>query len=102
MEKINCFVLLVEANLLGINKTRYILEELINNQKIQKDNIKIVFNKHTKTSINTFLLKKIFIDFDIIGYVHYDKYYNFLINNNFKLLIKKINNKYSKIIKKIK
>ena len=102
VEKINCFVLLVEANLLGINKTRYILEELINKQKIQKDNIKIVFNKHTKTSINTFLLKKIFIDFDIIGYVHYDKYYNFLINNNFKLLIKKINNKYSKIIKKIK
>lgn len=102
VKKINCFVLLVEANLLGINKTRYILDELINNQKIQKDNIKIVFNKHTKTSINTFLLKKIFIDFDIIGYVHYDKYYNLLINNNFNLLIKKINNKYLKIIKKIK
>ena len=61
-----------------------------------------MFNKHTKTSINTFLLKKIFIDFDIIGYVHYDKYYNLLINNNFNLLIKKINNKYLKIIKKIK
>ena len=51
-------ILITEANLLGINSAKEILQFLINNLKIQKDNIKIVFNKHNIMSINLCILKK--------------------------------------------
>ena len=80
-------ILLVEATLLGISETKEILEEIINKQKIQKDKIKIVFNKQTITSIKKVILDKIFSDFEILGQLHYDKYYNFFINTNAKYLV---------------
>ena len=51
-------ILITEANLLGINSAKEILQFLINNLKTQKDNIKIVFNKHNIMSINLCILKK--------------------------------------------
>ena len=101
LKKISTHIVLVEANLLGIDDTRAILYELIMKQKIQKDNIKIVFNKHTITSIPNRILNKIFLDFEIYGYINYDKYYNFFVNTNKKILTNKIKNEYFKIIKKI-
>ena len=67
----------------------------------QKDKIKIVFNKQTITSIKKVILDKIFSDFEILGQLHYDKYYNFFINTNAKYITKKIKKEYLKIIKKI-
>ena len=101
LEKSEKIILLVEANLLGISETKEILEEIINKQKIQKDKIKIVFNKQTITSIKKVILDKIFSDFEILGQLHYDKYYNFFINTNAKYITKKIKKEYLKIIKKI-
>ena len=43
-----------------------------------------------------------FSDFEILGQLQYDKYYNFFINTNAKYITKKIKNEYLKIIKKIK
>lgn len=101
LEKTDKIILLVEANLLGINETKKILQKLIFEQKIQKDNIKIIFNKHTITSIKSHILEKMFSDFEILGQLQYDKYYNFFINTNGKYIIKKINRQILEIIKKI-
>ena len=101
IEKSEKIILLVEANLLGISETRTILEKIVNKQKNQKDKIKIIFNKQTITSIKRCILNKMFSDFEILGQLQYDKYYNFFINTNAKYITKKIKNKYLKIIKKI-
>lgn len=95
-------ILIVEANLLGINETHEILEEVVKQQKTQKDNIKIVFNKHNKESINNVLLKIMFSDFEIFGKINYESYYNKFINKGSYLIPKKIKKKFEKIIEKIK
>ena len=101
IEKSEKIILLVEANLLGISETRTILEKIVNKQKNQKDKIKIIFNKQTITSIKRCILNKMFSDFEILGQLQYDKYYNFFINTNAKYITKKIKKEYLKIIKKI-
>lgn len=97
----NEIIVLVEGNLLGLKETKEILEEVVNKQKNQKDNIKIIYNKQTNTSINKQILNKIFSDFEIIGDIQYDKYYNIFINTNAKYITKKIKKEYLKITKKI-
>ena len=42
-----------------------------------------------------------FSDFEILGQLQYDKYYNFFINTNAKYIKKKKKKEYLKIIKKI-
>ena len=101
IKKIDKIILLVEANLLGIDETREILEEIIHKQKYQKDNTKIVFNKHTKTSINKKTLRNLFEDFEILGQVQYDNYYNFITNTNRRFVPNKISKQYKKVIKKL-
>lgn len=101
LEKSDIIILLVEANLLGIKETREILIEVVEKQKNQKDNIKIVFNKYENTSISKNILNEIFTDFEKIGNIKYNKLYNLFINTNGKFLNKKINIEYSKIIKNI-
>lgn len=101
LKKIDINIILVEANLLGIDDVRKILYNLAIKQKVQKDNIKIVFNKHSITSISDRILNKIFMDFEIFGYVHYDKYYNLFVNKKTEILTNRIKKEYLKIIKKI-
>lgn len=101
IKKIDKIILLVEANLLGIDETREILEEIIHKQKYQKDNVKIIFNKHTKTSINKKTLRNLFEDFEILGQVQYNNYYNFITNTNLRFVPNKISKKYKKVIKKL-
>lgn len=101
IKKIDKIILLVEANLLGIDETREILEEIIHKQKYQKDNTKIVFNKHTKTSINKKTLRNLFENFEILGQVQYDNYYNFITNTNLRFVPNKISKQYKKVIKKL-
>ena len=94
-------ILLVEGNLLGIKETKDILSHIIYDQKIQKDNINIIFNKHNSMSISMGILKLMFADFRILPTLHYDKRYNLFINSNGKILNNKIKKEYKKIIKKI-
>lgn len=101
IKKIDKIILLVEANLLGIDETREILEEIIHKQKYQKDNVKIIFDKHTKTSINKKTLRNLFEDFEILGQVQYDNYYNFITNTNLRFVPNKISKQYKKVIKKL-
>lgn len=97
----NEIILLCEANLLGISDAKNILKEIIYTAKIQKDNVKIVFNKHNLMSINMQILKVMFEDFKILGTLHYDKKYNCFINSNAKILMPKVKKEFLKIVKKM-
>jgi len=94
-------VLLVEPNLLGIKETKEILEEIIYKWKINKNTIKVVYNKTNNYSIDKNILKQMFLDFEILGKIKNNYFYNFLINNNLNIKNNKINKEYQKIIKKL-
>lgn len=95
-------IFLTDANLIELNKTKKILEKYINKWKIKKEKIKVVFNKINTNSINSKILKNLFSDFKILGKINFSNKYNLIINNNLKILNKKINKEYSNIIKKLK
>lgn len=97
LSSINLF--LSDTNLLEINKSIKLLDIYINKNKIRKNNFNIVFNKYNSESIDINLLKKIFGEFNIIGYLEYDKKYNKLINKNNKNFFgnRKIRNEYLKM-----
>lgn len=95
-------IFLTDANLIELNKTKKILEKYINKWKIKKEKIKVVFNKININSINSKILKNLFSDFKILGKINFSNKYNLIINNNLKILNKKINKEYLKIIKKLK
>ena len=97
----NEIILLCEANLLGISDAKNILNEIIYTKKIQKDKVKIVFNKHNLMSINMQILKIMFEDFKILGTLHYDKNYNCFINSNARILMPKLKKEFLKIVKKM-
>lgn len=94
-------IALVEANLLGINEIKRILNEIVNRQNNQKDKIKIVFNKYNITAIKPHILHKMFMDFEIIGTIQYDKFYNYFINSNACYISKRIKKIYTKILNKL-
>lgn len=95
-------IFLTDANLIELNKTKKILEKYINKWKIKKEKIKVVFNKVNINSINSKILKNLFSDFKILGKINFSSKYNLIINNNLKILNKKINKEYLNIIKKLK
>lgn len=95
-------IFLTDANLIELNKTKKTLEKYINKWKIKKEKIKVVFNKININSINSKILKNLFSDFKILGKINFSNKYNLIINNNLKILNKKINKEYLNIIKKLK
>lgn len=97
----NIFV--TETNLLEIKKAKQLLNIYINEWKIKKEKINILFNKYDKECVNTKLLNFIFNEFNILGVLKYNSIYNKLINKNnkFNFYDKKIRNEYIKINNKI-
>ena len=74
---------------------------MINKWKINKKYIKIIFNKINMFSINIEILNQIFSNFKIVGKLESNEYYNYLINNNLKIIKNSIKDNYKKISKKI-
>lgn len=95
-------IFLSDANLIELNKTKKLLEKYINKWKIEKKRINVVFNKININSINNKILNNLFSDFNILGKINFSNKYNLIINNNLKILNKKINKEYINIIKKMK
>lgn len=95
-------IFLSDANLIELNKTKKLLEKYINKWKIEKERINVVFNKININSINNKILNNLFYDFNILGKINFSNKYNLIINNNLKILNKKINKEYINIIKKMK
>lgn len=94
-------IFLTDANLIELNKTKKMLEKYINKWKIEKEKTNIVFNKINVNSINSKILKNLFSDFNILGKINFSDKYNLIINNNLKIVNKKINKEYLNIIKKL-
>ncbi len=95
-------IFLSDANLIELNKTKKLLEKYINKWKIEKEKFNVVFNKININSINNKILNNLFSDFNILGKINFSNKYNLIINNNLKILNKKINKEYINIIKKMK
>ena len=95
----NLSLFISDTNLLEINKSIKLLEKYINKLKMNKDKFQIIFNKYNNKSIDFNLLRNIFSEFNIIGYLKYSVQYSELINKNNtnNLINNKIKNEYSKI-----
>lgn len=102
IENSNLNLLILEDNILGINKLKKIIE---NNYKNNLENTKIIINKNNKFSIDENIIKNIFNNLEIIGKIKYTDIYNLLINSDFKNSIlledKMLKKETEKIAKKI-
>ncbi len=93
------YFLILEPNLIGINNSKKIIEEILN--KNNKNKIKIIINKNNYFSVNEKIIKYIFNNFKLIGKINQNNKYNFLINKNLKIIDLKIKKEYLKIIKEV-
>ena len=78
----NLNIFILEANLLEIKKAKNLLNIYINNWEIPKESINILFNKYNENSIDISILKKIFLEFNILGKLSFNSQYNLIINKN--------------------
>lgn len=92
-------ICLIEGNLIYIRKTMQLLNDNIQN----KEKIKLIYNKKSKYTISTKILKIIFLKFKMIGILKYNIKYNQILNKNVnKLYISKnIRKEFEKIIKRL-
>lgn len=75
-------IMISGANLLEVKKTKRLLQIYNEEWQINKNKIKLVFNKCTKNSIDNKTLKKIFYGYKIIGKIKLSDYYDIVINNS--------------------
>lgn len=101
LEKTEKIIIVTEPNLIGIQKANRKIKEYIFQQNIKKEKINILINKNNKNSISEEIIKNIFYNFEIVGKISQNNYYEYLINNNYKIINKKIKKEYANIIKKI-
>ena len=95
----NIIIVICEANLIGIEKSRNLINNYLN--KIPKEKINILFNKINFNSIDQKILNNIFSEFNILGKIKLNKNYDLAINSNLKIINKKIKKDYLKISNKI-
>ena len=72
----------------------------INKWRINKKKINIVFNKVNINTIDNKILKVLFSDFNIVGKIKLSNSFNFIINNNLKIIDKKLKKQFERIMKK--
>ena len=95
----NKIIFISDGNLIGIEKSKKILNKL-NVIKI-KNNI-LLINNYNKNSIDKKILKNIFYEFNYIEKIKYSEKYNLIINNFNKINLNIFfNKKYKKIIQKL-
>lgn len=75
-------IFLLEANLLEITKGKRLLDMYKNKWKINSNKIKIVINKYNKNSIDFNLIKNIFGEYEMLGKIKMENFYNSIINKN--------------------
>ncbi len=95
----NLIIVICEANLIGIEKSRNLINNYLN--IIPKEKTSILFNKINCNSIDPKILNNIFSEFNILGKIKLNKNYDLVINSNLKIINKKIIKDYLKITNKI-
>ena len=98
LDKSDLIIFLVEPNLIELKKSKNLLNIYINNWKIKKEKINIIFNKTNKNSIYDKILNTLFSEFNILGKIKINIDYNLIINRNIKFINSKIKKDYLKII----
>lgn len=101
LEKSDIIFFLAQANLIELKKSKNLLDIYINKWKINKQKINIVFNKNDINSIDNKILKVLFADFNILGKIKLNNKFDLIINNNLKIIDKKIKKNFEKIIEKL-
>lgn len=92
-------IFLLEPNILGIKKSKNMLEIFENDWKISSEKIKIILNKTNIYQISDEIIKELFPDIKILGKMKYNDAYNLMINKNIDK--KEIKKEYEKICKKM-
>lgn len=87
------------ANVLEIRKAKELLE-IYEEWGIEKEKINILFNKCTKESVDDEILKNIFKEYNIVGKINLNEYYDKAINTN-NIRIKEIQKELNQIRKNI-
>ena len=100
IKKSNINILIVEPNLLEIQKSKNILKIYKEEWNIDNNKINILFNKFNKNSIDINILKIIFSEYNIIGKIDINNKYNLILNKNANKIDKNIKKEYLKIIEK--
>ena len=96
-------IFITEGNLIQLTKAKKILEYYFIKLKIPRNKIKIIFNKYNKFCIKNYLLKKLYFNYEILGFINYSKKINYYINKNMRNIFieKNISKKLKKIIIKL-
>ena len=87
LNKSNYIFFLIIPNLLEIKKSKTILEVYDWDININKNKIKILFNKCCNNNISRDILNEIFYKYEILNYLEYDEKYMLYINKNLNLPI---------------
>lgn len=87
------------ANVLEVRKSKDLLE-IYKEWGIENEKINILFNKYTKESIEDEILKNIFREYNTIGKMNLNEYYDKAINTN-NVKIREIQKELNQIRKKI-
>lgn len=74
-------IMISGANSLEIKKTSMLLKIYNEEWKISKEKIRLIFNKCTKNSVDSKIIKKVFKGYKIIGKIKLSDYYDIVINN---------------------
>ena len=98
LEKSDLIIFLAGGNLIELKKSKNLLDIYINKWKTNKEKINIIFNKEDKNSVDNKILKTLFSDFNILEKIKLNNKFDLIINNNLKIIDKKIKKKFRKII----
>ena len=92
-------IIISGANVLEVRKTKELLEKY-KEWNVKTKKINIIFNKYTKECIDDEILKNIFREYNVIGKINLNEYYDKAINTN-NIKIKEIQKELNQIRKNI-
>lgn len=92
-------IFLLEPNILGVKKSKNMLEIFENDWKIEFSKIKIILNKTNIYQISDEIIKELFPEIKLLGKMKYMDSYNLMINKNVDK--KEIKREYERIYKRI-
>lgn len=92
-------IFLLEPNILGVKKSKNMLEVFENDWKMDISKIKMILNKTNIYQISDEIIKELFPDIKLLGKMKYMDSYNLMINKNVDK--KEIKREYERIYKKI-
>lgn len=99
INKNNKIIFISEGNLIGIEKSKKIINKL---NLFENKNKILIINNYNKNSIDIKIIKNIFYEFENIKKIKYSEKYNLIINNFNKVNLNIFfNKKYKEIIQKI-